>query len=353
MKYSFIIPVFNCYKTINNTIDSILASNLTDYEIIIVDDGSTDDTKTVCKKMCLYYPEIKYFYNKNGGVSKARNYGLSKAQGEYVLFVDADDLLRPFNTSEINSAISDCADMILFGMSFIYKWKSKTVKEDVLSSVSTGTFCTQDISTIFSELFKCNYLSPVWNKFIRREILINNDIWFNSRLNNYEDLDFTLRALTVCQNISILGTPYYVYQNEYGKDRTSFRIAKIDDIMENTDIIAKSFFALDEKMEALNGIHIPEIYSIILQIYLEIFRNKMQTSKMNQVVYYCQDFMNDSYVKKCLTLCPKMKDSTDIRRILKNQALRIYIYYHYISIRHKTVNMVKLSKYCITGRMIK
>ena len=87
MLISVIIPTFNCEKSIKRTVDSIISSGLTDYEIVIVNDGSTDDTATVCNALCNQYDFIKYSEQKNSGVSAARNKGISIATGEYILFL--------------------------------------------------------------------------------------------------------------------------------------------------------------------------------------------------------------------------------------------------------------------------
>ncbi len=85
---SVIIPTYNSAKYICEAIDSVLCQSYSDYEIIVIDDGSTDDTKTIIETC---YPAVKYFYKKNSGVSAARNLGISMAKGEFIAFLDADD----------------------------------------------------------------------------------------------------------------------------------------------------------------------------------------------------------------------------------------------------------------------
>lgn len=90
-KYSVIIPVYNSEKTIASCIESIVNTSFADYEIVIVNDGSSDKSDEICKKFAKRIPQIKYFYKENGGVSSARNFGLDNAEGKYILFVDSDD----------------------------------------------------------------------------------------------------------------------------------------------------------------------------------------------------------------------------------------------------------------------
>ena len=91
MKYSVIIPVYNSEKTIKRCIDSITLQNRSDVEIIVINDGSTDESESICKALQNEHENIIYIHQENGGVSSARNLGLSVATGEFVMFVDSDD----------------------------------------------------------------------------------------------------------------------------------------------------------------------------------------------------------------------------------------------------------------------
>lgn len=91
-KVSVIIPTYNSSKFICDAIDSVLNQNYRNFEIIIIDDGSTDDTK---EKLIKYESKINYYYKKNGGPASARNYGVQRSQGEYICFLDADDIFLP------------------------------------------------------------------------------------------------------------------------------------------------------------------------------------------------------------------------------------------------------------------
>ena len=96
-KISVIIPLYNKESAIENTVSSVLKQTYKNFELIISDDGSTDNSSSIIKRMALDDKRIKYFYKSNGGVSSARNYGLSKAVGDWVVFIDADDEMLPNN----------------------------------------------------------------------------------------------------------------------------------------------------------------------------------------------------------------------------------------------------------------
>ena len=100
MDFSVIIPAYNCESSIAKTVKSICDVQIEEMEIIIVDDGSTDNTSNECKSLAGQYPFVKYYYRDNQGVSAARNFGISKAIGNFILFWDSDDKA---DTSKINS----------------------------------------------------------------------------------------------------------------------------------------------------------------------------------------------------------------------------------------------------------
>ena len=101
-KVSIIVPVYNVEKYLHRCVDSILLQTFTDFELLLIDDGSTDKSVGICDKYALKDRRIRVFHKKNGGVSSARNLGIKKSNGVYILFVDSDDYLSP---SHLNNYI--------------------------------------------------------------------------------------------------------------------------------------------------------------------------------------------------------------------------------------------------------
>lgn len=340
MKFSVIIPVFNGEKTIRKTIMSVLDSNLIDYEVIIVDDGSIDQTEYVCRAICNMYCNVKYFYQKNQGVSLARNYGIEMAQGEYILFVDADDTILQIDLNTIQKAIDEGVDVIIYGIVYRYFWKEKLLHEEILTTSFEGNYTANCFYKIYYQLYEDNFLSSVWNKFIRKELL--KDIIFNANLNNYEDLEFVIRVLKQCKKIKIINQPLYVYENEYGVDRTTKRIAQIDDIMANTDIIIEAILDLDYALYVNFGKHIDHLYEFISRIYLEIFRQKMYTTRFCEMGRYCEDFLTNKNIQMCENSDIFLATNSEYINIKNKNVCRIYFRSRYIMIRHFLANKIKL-----------
>ena len=341
MKYSFIIPVYNCKAYLPACIGSIRAVGVTEYEIVLVDDGSTDGSGAVCDELAAKYPHIRAVHQPNGGVSAARNRGIREAKGEYILFVDADDTLLPFDAGTLAYLENDRVDMLMFGMEFQYFHKNTRVRSEILSC-AIGRCGREKLAESFEELFYSNYLAPVWNKFIRRSLLVDNGLCFDNRLINYEDLVFTLAVLAVCETVAVVPQAYYCYRLDYDHDHTIDRIARIDDVMGNTDIIAACFFALERKIAA-PGTQAAELRKCLLAIYFDLFRVKIKTTPRSRIGRYCRDFCNDGPVRECIDHLPQLSEGS--RRlyewICRENVVRIWLDSRYGMLRHWAARNVK------------
>lgn len=116
MKYSIIIPVYNVARFLPTCVESVFNQTFVDYEILLIDDGSTENSGLICDDFAKKDSRVKVFHRKNQGVSAARNYGVSQAQGEYILFLDADDYYTDqLMLEKIDRKIQQC-DMVVFGV---------------------------------------------------------------------------------------------------------------------------------------------------------------------------------------------------------------------------------------------
>lgn len=182
--FSIVIPLYNKGKCIADTMASVLAQTYADFEVIVVDDGSTDNGGNVVKSIA--DNRIKYFYKDNGGVSSARNYGVAKANGEWIYILDADDFMMP-NALEF----------------FFNVLASFSGKLDVITGGYIGT--TDGKSTVFKPrkrgIAKNNYRWYFLNKFYLGpgRCIVHRDVLraypYNESLSRFEDMELTLRML--------------------------------------------------------------------------------------------------------------------------------------------------------------
>ena len=204
-KVSIIVPVYNTERFLNKCVDSILKQTYSDWELILVDDGSKDNSGKICDEYVKADKRIKVVHKLNGGVSSARNLGLSMAQGKYVSFIDADDWVEPayledFQLDEIES------DFYISGASY-------DVYDKVYSQLGYKQKFCNDINNkknqfIEQQLDENGY---PWGKLYKLNIIRNNNLIFNSSLSMNEDHIFVLQYYCIINNLYIAPSSKYHY----------------------------------------------------------------------------------------------------------------------------------------------
>ena len=138
-KVSIIIPTYNYRKYVRNAINSVLEQSFRDFEIIVVDDGSTDDTKDIIQER--YAPEVRYYYQENKGPGAARNLGLKYTRGEYIVFLDADDLFLPQNLETKITLLDEKPGISWAFSDVIFQDESGELMSDNIISFKSTSLC--------------------------------------------------------------------------------------------------------------------------------------------------------------------------------------------------------------------
>jgi glycosyltransferase involved in cell wall biosynthesis len=205
MKYSVIIPVYNSEKTIKRCIESITLQNRADVEIIIINDGSTDKTESICKALQTAHENIIYITKENGGVSSARNSGLSVATGEYVMFVDSDDYVDSKCFDTIDKYIKSNADFYQFGFSIVANGLVKEIREFSECKINTPS----EKETFLSDGVVTRSINSPWAKIYKRKIIDAENLRFPQELSVGEDLTFVFSFLLSTEKIERLTDKIY------------------------------------------------------------------------------------------------------------------------------------------------
>ena len=208
VKISVIIPVYNAADFLPRTVGSILMQDFDDFEVIIINDGSTDGSATVCDEMAEQDARVRVIHKENGGVSSARNAGLDAARGEFVMFVDADDAIHD---GSLESMYSKKSDFVLAGFEKVVDHK---IQERYSPSVSAFYNGTEEICTFFDKVLpvKNTYiLNSACFKLFRRSIIVENGLRFVEGLSFAEDKMFVMNFLQYVQRVSTVSTIVYSY----------------------------------------------------------------------------------------------------------------------------------------------
>jgi len=212
-KISIVVPVYNVEKYLPRCIDSILAQTFTDFELLLIDDGSTDNSGRICDEYTKNDNRIRVFHTKNFGVSSARNKGIENAIGKYISFVDSDD--EVFNTylETLYKHIVKC-DIVFFQNIWINEDQTRLM-------ISLNNFYSDDHNSIEKEILflihnntGCNLFGFTWNKIFRASIIKEHNIKFVKNLTLSEDEVFTLEFCKYINNIMVLNTPLYYYYSK-------------------------------------------------------------------------------------------------------------------------------------------
>lgn len=248
-KISIIIPIYNVEKFLPQCLDSVLAQTYQNLEIILVNDGSTDRSNEICGLYSSKDPRIKVISKANGGLADARNHGFSEATGNYVGFVDSDDLInhRMFEIlmdtlQETNADIVECGLQRFGGENEVAEQGAETTVRDVF-----------DVQTALKMLLYEEMKQVVWNKLYRREVI--GEIQFEKgRI--HEDEFWTYQVLARAKKIARVSNRLYYYRQQAGSIMSAqYSLKRIDGL----DAREKRLLFMET--------HFPELFQLSLRSF--------------------------------------------------------------------------------------
>ena len=264
MKLSVIVPVYNTSKYLPKCLDSIINQSLKDIEIIIVNDGSSDNSVEVIKKYQNKYKDKIVFIDKeNGGQGSARNLGIKKAQGDYIGFVDSDDFIEKTMYEEMyESAIDNNSDIVICNISDYYEKDDS--KKDVLLGLSKNPSINESI---------VKSVPSVVNKIYRKELLKDLDIAFDESI-WYEDMPYSMQMIVNAKKISFVEKPFYNYFHRNVSTMHNKNIGK------NLDILKAYDFLIDylNKEDLYNKYKEEFDFILLKEVYLATTNRILRTS---------------------------------------------------------------------------
>ena len=213
MRFSIIVPAYNAANTLIRCVDSILTQTFQDYEAILVNDGSTDNTKEIIDEYARKDARIIALHKSNGGVSSARNEGIKAARGEYIVFIDADDYI---NNTYLENFNKSNADLIICGYTPFGKTNIENKplefysenKDEIIEHINTN--------------FRQPYFGAPWCKAIRRSLFNDHELQFNANLRCGEDIELFFRLLSHIKSLKIFDSVgYYYYASPVSKYKLS------------------------------------------------------------------------------------------------------------------------------------
>jgi len=224
MKFSVVVPVYNSEAFLHRCINSIINQNYDDYELILVDDGSTDSSRKICEHYQRSYEQIYLICQENSGPSAARNRGIDSARGEYVTFVDSDDWVCEGYFETLCRAVADDRDLIIFGR------LHEANNEMILTTFPAVELSDkQQLLTYLEENYLRGDIASCTNKVFSRRLLADGNLRFPEGTVVEEDLLFVLGAIDHCNTLRVIEDGLYCYnRREVGSVTTKYNPKKYD-----------------------------------------------------------------------------------------------------------------------------
>lgn len=270
IKISIIIPIYKAEKCLRRCIESILSQTYPHYEIILILDGSPDNSIAICKEYSAKYQNICYYEKENGGVSSARNLGLEYVKGDYVTFIDSDDFVSENYLSRLCSIEADLSICGFIDMPIR--------KENAISQLDT-LYTNKKINILLSKKINSMHFKSVWGKLFKTNIIKKFNFSFDTNIYFGEDSTFMLQYLQHCNSISILNGYDYFYfipsPGKYTLRNQDFKYAVKKKVNEYNNL--KSIFKLS------NDLYIEkELHDMISRLFIYELNHKYKASGYNR-----------------------------------------------------------------------
>lgn len=268
-KYSFIIPAYNVEKYIEQTINSIILQDFNDYEIIIVDDCSTDNTYNICTKYL--NKKIKVYKNSSHkGVSYARNLAIEKSKGEYLIFVDGDDFVDKNALKTLEFRINkDNPDCVICNFKTIMESNNRRAVNS--ENIQRRNVYKKSKSEVLEYLYRLRMIFAVWRFVVKAKIIKDNNIRFTEGI-VHEDEEWVPQMLLACETFTVQELPYYNYRvrdnsimtnNDY-KYKVKCLLRVCNNLLDYSDVVNNKY----EKVFLQRC-----VYKNLFQSYLNIRKN--------------------------------------------------------------------------------
>ena len=280
---SIIIPVYNCEKYIKRCIHSIIEQDIDFMEIIIINDGSTDNTRTICEEFVQKYNNIKSINQENKGVSHSRNIGIQNASGKYVMFIDADDYLVGHSLNNTKELLTGDVDVLRY--SYILNDEKMIFTEKIFD-------LSRNRQKFLNEFFSKTNQNMSWGQVIKRELL--NDIKFTKNIFYGEDLLFNSKLYNKCKNIKYTETVLYNYRQNHDSVSRDYKNSKVKSKVENLIYVFNEIMSQYEDKDLIRIIENKFLGEIIPQIMMLTFDKEVNKQ---EVLKQFEEILNNNIFK--------------------------------------------------------
>lgn len=289
-KISVIVPVYKAEKYLHRCVDSILAQTFTDFEVLLIEDGSPDRSGEICDGYAYMDERIRVFHKENSGVSDTRNIGLDYAIGEIICFVDSDDVV---DKDYLEIFLQKDADIVVQGL---YRNDITEDRRDLYVSIETGDFDLSNVTKFVDIICKSENIGYLYTRSFKRNIIEKENLRFDSRFRLREDMEFILRYMLLCKTFSTLNKGAYHYDVPSNFQKKYSNIDSEDDFMCTSSIIESTIKLTSNYNHPIQISNINRLARDIIKYYLS---DKFDSKNIKSLVdIYCNYVNNGRLYSK-------------------------------------------------------
>ena len=280
MFFSVILPIYNVEKYLAECVESVLKQTFSDYELILVDDGSKDNSGKICDEYAQRDGRIRVIHKENGGASDTRNVGLNNALGDYIVYIDSDDYIMTddFLSDLHNEIKAKGSDIVLYKFCKLYDDTGKIEKCTFSLDFVENTKNTDELLV---ELVKRDaYYGMAWIKAFKRSLAVDNNVMFDVNL-VCEDMDWYFQLVLNANTITAIDKSYIAYRQRSGSTTATIKLRNLVDFVITlekwSNKIQKAHIS-EDKRKALYGA-LSKYYANMLVVYSRLKDKKKKQYK--------------------------------------------------------------------------
>lgn len=321
-KISLIIPVYNVEKYLSRLLDSVISQTFEDFEAILVNDASTDNSGKICDEYSKKDNRITVYHkNANQGVSSCRNTGLELAKGEYICFSDSDDCLEPFY---LECLMNSSADLVISGVKNLFSngkvCSNLKYENNFFNNIDLNLIC---------KMIENKSLNYVVSKRFSTKLIKSNNIRFDDSFSLGEDTMFVAEYVIYCQNVEFLSEEPYLYYQNLNTSLSSFDLEFVSKLLKANEKIIDTLhnkFKNIEKTEAWKKRIWSLFYYSVFQIVKSNLSFRKKVKRLNMI------FTDPQFVELSKNIDDYMcNDSKLLRKIISTRNANIVVLFFKIS----------------------
>lgn len=331
IKISVIVPVFNNENYLGKCIDSIIEQSLKEVEIILIDDGSTDNSGIICDKYAEADFRVRVIHKENGGVSSARNKGIELARGEYIAFVDSDDYIESNMLNELYAnTICEESDLIICCLKTFKK--NNMITGENKFGISKTIDCKNLTVDDFYILLKTYAIFQPVCKLYKLQYLRDLNIKFNEDLTFGEDFAFNVEYLKNIEKIYIIDSALYSYRKNGNSLTTKFNEKKAKNYVYNKNLLYNFTISRNLFKNQVKEFVIMNILTDYKVITFQIVKSKMSFIKK---MHHFKTLNSCNALNECVKICNTVDLSKLMKFCINHNSFFIWVIYYFITIIYK------------------